>query len=142
MSKKKGGNKQKRGKKTRTTERVLDLADGNQVYAEVVALLGNGRVKCFCYDGKERLCKIRGSMIGKIWINQGDVVVIAKRDDEDHKGDLVHKYNADEVRELRRQKAIPSDKDIDGMKNPGKKDGFTGGTSSVFDETVETVVVD
>ena len=29
-------------------------------------MLGNGRVECYCFDGKTRLCNIRGKMRKKV----------------------------------------------------------------------------
>ena len=39
-------------------------------YAQVLRMLGNGRLEAFCFDGTKRLCHIRGKMRKKVWINQ------------------------------------------------------------------------
>jgi len=57
--------------------------DEDQDYARVIAMLGNRRVRCFCNDAKERICKIRGSMCKgpkKQKIEVGDIVLISYRD--------------------------------------------------------------
>jgi translation initiation factor 1A len=45
-------------------------------------MLGNGRLEAACFDGKTRLCHIRGKMRKKVWVNQGDIVLIGLRDFE------------------------------------------------------------
>jgi len=42
-------------------------------YAQVVKMLGNGRLEASCFDGERRLAHIRGKMRKKVWINQGDM---------------------------------------------------------------------
>jgi initiation factor 1A len=81
-----GGKAFKKGKKPAagTTERVEKFVerDADQDYARVVAMLGNRRVRCFCNDGKERICKIRGSLCKgpkKQKIEVGDIVLISYR---------------------------------------------------------------
>jgi len=39
-------------------------------------MLGNGRVEAYCFDGKKRLCHIRGKMRKKQWVNQVRAILI------------------------------------------------------------------
>ena len=70
-------------------------------------MLGNGRLECLCIDGKKRLCHIRGKMRKKVWISQGDVVLVGLRDFQDEKGDVILKYSADEARVLKQYGELP-----------------------------------
>ena len=38
-------------------------------YAQVLRMLGNGRLEAMCIDGQKRLCHIRGKMRKKVWVN-------------------------------------------------------------------------
>jgi translation initiation factor 1A len=78
-----------------------------QEYAQVVKMLGNGRCECFCFDGVTRLGHIRGKMRKKVWITAGDIVLVGKRDFQDEKVDIVHKYSADEARNLKQYGELP-----------------------------------
>lgn len=78
-----------------------------QEYAQVVRMLGNGRCECFCFDGVTRLGHIRGKMRKKVWITAGDIVLVGKRDFQDEKVDIVHKYTADEARNLKQYGELP-----------------------------------
>jgi len=55
---------------------------------------------------KKRQCHIRGKMKKKIWINQGDTVLISLRDYQDEKADIIHRYKPEEARELKKNSRI------------------------------------
>lgn len=91
-----GGKGFKKGRKTSAEEaereRIAKFSgrtDG-QDYARVLRPLGNRRVACFCNDGVERVCKIRGVLC---WgprrqkIEVGDIVLISLRDFEESDDD-------------------------------------------------------
>jgi translation initiation factor 1A len=78
-----------------------------QEYAQAVRMLGNGRCECFCFDGVTRLGHIRGKMRKKVWITAGDIILVAKRDFQDEKVDIIHKYTADEARNLKQYGELP-----------------------------------
>jgi len=52
------------------------------------------RFVVFCYvDGSERQCHLTGKMKYRhIWIGRGDLVLIKRRNYQDHKADIVYKY--------------------------------------------------
>lgn len=43
--------------------------DERAEYAQVLKMLGNGRLSAQCVDGVQRLCHIRGKMRKKVWVN-------------------------------------------------------------------------
>lgn len=117
----KGGKNRRRGKnENEQAKRELDLKEDGQEYAQVTKILGNGRVKAWCFDGQERLAVIRGKMRKKIWINTNDIVLIGLRDFQDGKADVIQKYNPDEARRLKAQGHIPDNINIE---DGGTKDG-------------------
>lgn len=79
------------------------LAEPGQEYARVVAMLGNNRVRARFVDKTERLCRIRGSMRRRMWVNVGDTVLVALRDElSDEAADIVYRYLPTDVLRLRR----------------------------------------
>ncbi|CAF0904690.1 unnamed protein product [Didymodactylos carnosus] len=113
----KGGKNRRRGKNENDDiKRELITKDEGQSYAQVTRILGNGHLEAFCFDmntgGKKRLCHIRGKLRKKVWINQGDIILVGLRDYQDDKADVIMKYLADEARELKRIKAIPDNINI------------------------------
>jgi translation initiation factor 1A len=91
---KRGGKKSKRSKNNKpngetNTRSLLEAEDEGQEYAVVIKMLGNGRLMAYCYsDSKQRLCHIRGKLKKKVWINQGDTVLLSMREFEDDKSDV------------------------------------------------------
>lgn len=76
-------------------------------YAQVTKMLGNGRLEAMCFDGVKRLCHIRGKLRKKVWINQGDIILIGLRDYQDAKADVILKYTSDEARNLKTYGEFP-----------------------------------
>lgn len=99
------------GKKKAPKHRVLFEPDDDQKYGIIQDIMGNGRVRVLCDDDKVRMGRIRGSMRkygNKVLIERGDMVIVAMRDFEDDKVDIVHKYNYDEGTYLARSGDLPS----------------------------------
>lgn len=65
----KGGKNRRRGKNENETEkRELVFKEDGQEYAQVIKMLGNGRLEAMCFDGVKRLCHIRGKLRKKVII--------------------------------------------------------------------------
>jgi initiation factor 1A len=85
----------------------LTFKEEGQEYAQVLKMLGNGRLEALCFDGEKRLAHIRGKLRKKVWINQGDIILLSLRDYQDEKGDVILKYSADEARSLKAYGELP-----------------------------------
>jgi translation initiation factor 1A len=88
------------------------IADHRKEYAQVIKMLGNGRLEAQCFDGPKRLAHIRGKLRKKVWINQGDIILLSLRDYQDEKGDVILKYSADEARSLKAFGELPDNAKI------------------------------
>ncbi len=67
-------------------------------------LLGAARMYVRCVDGKTRLGRVPGSMMRKLYIEQGDLVIIKPWEyEEDTKCDILYKYRKVQVSWLRRK---------------------------------------
>jgi translation initiation factor 1A len=84
-------------RRTEDKSRAVPFRDGEQVYAKVTKMLGNGRLMAVDTEKTERLCIIRGNMRKREWISVGDVVLLSRRDFQDGKADVVFRYTASEV---------------------------------------------
>ncbi|KAK9844052.1 hypothetical protein WJX81_003047 [Elliptochloris bilobata] len=103
----KGGKNRRRGKNESEEKRELIFKEDGQEYAQVMRMLGNGRLEAMCIDGIKRLCHIRGKMRKKVWVNTGDIVLVGLRDYQDEKADVILKYMADEARSLKAYGELP-----------------------------------
>ena len=108
-----GGKNRRRGKNENDNEkRELTFKEEGQEYAQVIKMLGNGRLEALCFDGEKRLAHIRGKLRKKVWINQGDIILLSLRDYQDEKGDVILKYSADEARSLKAYGELPENAKI------------------------------
>ncbi|VDN89864.1 unnamed protein product [Brugia pahangi] len=120
----KGGKNRRRGKNENDImKRELIYKEPGQEYAQVIKMLGNGRLNANCFDGKPRLCHIRGKLRKKVWINTGDIILIGLRDYQDDKADVILKYNPDEARNLKACGQLPENAKL----NEGGDDLDEGG---------------
>ena len=103
----KGGKNRRRGKNDGDDKRELVFKDESQEYAQVLRMLGNGRLEAMCFDGEKRLAHIRGKMRKKVWINNSDIILLSLREFEDGKADVIQKYTPDEARSLKQHGELP-----------------------------------
>ncbi len=143
MPNKKGGKKFKRGKKNTDYERQLILKNvkEDQEYAQVRQVLGNGRYKLFCFDGRERMGVAAGNIKRKTRISLNDVVLTSKWDFQtnDQKCSIVHSYEEDEVQKLKQQNEFPKNIKLEGENPFSVDDGIEFNYDMPSDEEEEVV---
>jgi len=104
-------------------KRELTFKEDGQEYAQVLRMLGNGRLEAQCFDGTKRLCHIRGKLRKKVWVNQGDIVLVSLREFQDGKGDVILRYNPDEARQLKSYGELPESAKINENVVEGEGEG-------------------
>jgi len=88
-------------------QRELLFKEYGQEYAQVLRILGEGRVALSPFDGVARTGLIRGTMRRRACINQGDIVLIGLREFQPDKADIIHKYTSYEVIKLQEYSELP-----------------------------------
>lgn len=82
----------------------LVLPGENEILGIAVKMLGYDRILVKCQDGHERLCRIRGKMKRRVWIREGDIVLVSPWEFQtDKRGDLIWRYTKGQAEQLRRQ---------------------------------------
>lgn len=84
--------------KTLLIASAVDPTDAE--YGFIKDVCGQGHYRVVCNDGKERLGVLRGSMRRRVWVRMNDMVLVTRRQYQDDKCDIVHKYGSDEVLRL------------------------------------------
>lgn len=79
------------------------MPNDDEMFAVVTDMLGGGRVRLQCNDGKERMGRIPGRMRFRTWINKDDVVLIEPWDWQDEKADIEWRYKGQDAAQLRRE---------------------------------------
>lgn len=83
------------------------VPSANDILGVAIKLLGFDRVLVKCQDGNERLCRIRGKMKRRVWIREGDVVLVSPWDfQSDKRGDIIWRYTKAQAETLRRKNYI------------------------------------
>jgi len=144
----KGGKNRKRGKNEADDEkRELIFKEDGQEYAQVIRMLGNGRCDANCIDNdnniRKRLCHIRGKMHKKVWIANGDIILVGLRDYQDDKADVILKYMPDEARLLKAYDEIPESIRLNEGIGGGMDDDVDGGDANDYvhfeDEDIDRI---
>jgi len=66
--------------------------------------LGGSRMRVRCADGKIRICRIPGRLKKKLWVREGDTLLIEPWEfSGEEKGDVVFKYNRNQADWLKRK---------------------------------------
>jgi translation initiation factor 1A len=79
------------------------LPGGTDEVGTVEQMMGFDRLLIRFADGRKRVCRIRGKMKKRVWIREGDVVLVSPWDFDPTKGDIFYRYTKDQVRELQRR---------------------------------------
>ena len=63
-------------------------------------ILGGSFIEVLCANGKTFKARIPGKMRRRVWIREGDVLLVAPWSEESDKADIVYKYWRDEIKKL------------------------------------------
>lgn len=75
-----------------------------QVFGIVDQRLGASRMRVKCLDGKTRICRIPGRLKRRLWVREGDLLLIEKwQFESDEKGDVIFKYRVSQVDWLKKK---------------------------------------
>jgi translation initiation factor 1A len=92
----------KRKVKSESNLQRMVLPSEYDVLGIAVKMLGSERIMVKCQDGKERLCRIRGKLKRRVWVREGDVVLVSPWDfQSDTRGDIFWRYRRNQVEWLR-----------------------------------------
>ncbi len=83
-----------------------------EIYGIVEKLSGASRLTVMCEDGLTRNCRIPGKMKKRMWIREGDLVIVKPWDFQNEKGDIVYRYTRTQASYLSRNKMLPEIIDV------------------------------
>ncbi len=73
----------------------LVLPEQGELLGRVQKISGGNQVLVQCTDGQVRLCRIRGKMKRRMWIREGDIVLVSPWDFDPKRADIVWRYIKD-----------------------------------------------
>ena len=125
--------KKKCGKNTKSNtfgqveKRKLIEADlDGQVYGIIEKVLGDRYFEVNCVDNTKRRCRVRSK---RLKIQVKECVIVALRNFDDKNGDIIYRYNSDEVRSLQKNGVLPGPATLgsvreDTLEDTPEDDGF------------------
>ncbi len=83
------------------------LPGEGEVLCGVIRLVGGDHLIVKCLDGEERMVRIPGRMRRRVWMREGDIVLVAPWDFNPKKGDIIYRYDRGEVAKLIEKGVLP-----------------------------------
>lgn len=85
------------------------MPKGKEVFGILEQRLGGSRNKVRCLDGKTRICRIPGRLKRKLWVREGDLLLVEPWElSGDDKGDIIYKYKPSQTMHLKRTGVLKS----------------------------------
>jgi translation initiation factor 1A len=95
-------------------ERRIRIPKKDEVLGLLEQRLGGSRCRVRCLDGKTRICRIPGRLKRRLWVREGDVVLVEPWEfGGDGKGDIIFKYKPIQVNILKKKGLLESLTDMD-----------------------------
>ncbi len=85
------------------TMKRIRLPEEDEIFGVVEKMLGDDRVQVRCVDGKTRIARIPGKMRKRVWIREGDVVLVKPWDFQPERADVTWRYTRVQVDWLKRK---------------------------------------
>ena len=81
----------------------LRMPEEDELFAVVTGMLGANRIEVRCMDGTDRTARIPGRMQKRVWIREGDVVLVSPWDWQEEKADVEWRYDKGDADRLREE---------------------------------------
>lgn len=88
-----------------TTEIVrvrLPKRRNKEIFAQADLMLGANHIRVRCFDGVTRLGRIKGKIKKRLWIREGDILIVVPWSFQDEKCDIYYRYTRPQVDWLRK----------------------------------------
>ncbi|MGD0318250.1 MAG: translation initiation factor eIF-1A [Nitrososphaerales archaeon] len=70
----------------------LVMPGQGEILGKAIKMTGGDQVIVKCADGETRNCRIRGKLKRRMWIREGDIVLVAPWDFDHRKADILWRY--------------------------------------------------
>ncbi|MCI4330442.1 MAG: translation initiation factor eIF-1A [Thermoplasmata archaeon] len=83
-----------------------------EIFGVASQLLGAARIRVMCEDSISRMGRITGKMKKKMWIREGDLLILRPWGFQEGKADILFRYSRTQSQYLARRNLLPSSIDI------------------------------
>ncbi len=91
--------------------RLPNIKDA-EIFGVADQLLGASRIKVMCEDGVSRMGRIPGKIRKRMWIREGDLLIVSVWDFQPDKCDIRFRYTKTQASNLSRRNKIPKNLDV------------------------------
>ena len=92
----------------------IKLPRGSQALGILEQRLGASRMRVKCLDGKTRICRIPGRLKRKLWVREGDILIVEPWEfSGEEKGDILYKYTPTQVVWLKNKGHLKNIEELD-----------------------------
>ena len=90
----------------------LPRRNRGEVFGIASQLLGAARIRVMCEDSVSRMGRITGKMKKKMWIREGDLLVVRPWGFQEGKADILFRYSRTQSQYLSRKNLLPASVNI------------------------------
>jgi translation initiation factor 1A len=73
-----------------------------EMFGNAELMMGANHIRVRCFDGVTRMGRIKGKIKKKVWIREGDILIVIPWNFQDEKCDIIYRYTGPQVEWLRR----------------------------------------
>ncbi len=73
-----------------------------EIFARADLMLGANHIRVKCEDGVTRIGRIKGKIKKRLWIREGDLLIVVPWDFQDDKCDIIYRYIKPQVEWLQK----------------------------------------
>jgi translation initiation factor 1A len=86
----------------------LPRRNRGEVFGIASQLLGAARIRVMCEDSVSRMGRITGKMKKKMWIREGDLLIVRPWGFQEGKADILFRYSRTQAQYLARKNLLPA----------------------------------
>lgn len=90
----------------------LPRRNRGEIFGIASQLLGAARIRVMCEDSVSRMGRITGKMKKKMWIREGDLLILRPWGFQEGKADILFRYSRTQSQYLARRNLLPASIDI------------------------------
>ena len=91
---------------TQTVRVRLPKTWANEMFASADLMMGANHIRVRCIDGVTRMGRIKGKIKKRVWIREGDTLIVVPWSFQDEKCDIIYRYLPPQVDWLRKNRYL------------------------------------
>ena len=77
-----------------------------EMFASADLMMGANHIRVRCFDGVTRMGRIKGKIKKRVWIREGDILIVTPWSFQDEKCDIIYRYLPPQADWLRKNRYV------------------------------------